>query len=149
MQKGSIVQAIINLSWSNFRAIDLTTQIMFLCAQFLHAISRFTVSKKECVNNFRQDWSERLIHPIDGWMFAPNWKTCSGKSLYRCYFSASRFKFFIYLILFAAAILIRNEMRREMTDFSSSLDSREYYRERWWHFANPRVFPCQSSNDCH
>lgn len=35
-------------------------------------------------------------------------------------FSASRFKFFIYLILFAAAILIRNEMRRrEMTGFRS------------------------------
>lgn len=55
MQKGSIVQAIINLSWSNFRAIDLTTQIMILCAQFLYAISRFTVPKKECVNNFKHD----------------------------------------------------------------------------------------------
>lgn len=52
MQKESTAQAIINLTWPNFRAIDLTTQIMFLCAQFLYAISRFTVSKKECVNNF-------------------------------------------------------------------------------------------------
>lgn len=46
-------------------------------------------------------------------------------------FSGSRFYFFVYLILCAATILIRNEMiLPEMTGFSSSLDSREYYRER-------------------
>lgn len=46
-------------------------------------------------------------------------------------FSGSRFKFFIYLILCADTILIRNEMMRsEITGISSSLESREYHRER-------------------
>lgn len=45
-------------------------------------------------------------------------------------FSESGFKFFIYLFSYAVDILIRNEMRRKETSFSSSLDSREYNRKR-------------------